>query len=205
MRFKAIFIAAVFAAAVGPQTASAQEDHRPNLIVPSGMSASIGGGVMGFTDDTMTDFTSAGGAWEARFIFGTREYLGLEAAYSGTAIGVDAIGLDSNAVLVSTGLEALARANLLKGDVQPYAVAGVGWRRYDLTNADFNNSSVTEEDNVFEVPLGVGVAYRYKGLVLDARGLFRVALEEDLIATAAGQDSAKLHTIEASARIGWEF
>lgn len=204
MQVKAIFIGAVFAAAMLPLSVSADE-NQPNLMFSSGMSASVGGGIMGFADSDMNDFVDVGGAWEARVAVGTREYVGFEAAYTGSAASIDAIGLDSDAVLVSTGLEALARANLLKGEIQPYAVAGVGWRRYDLTNADTNTSSVTDEDDVFEIPLGIGAAYRYKGLVLDARGMFRVALEEDLIATAAGQDEAKLHTIEGTIKVGWEF
>lgn len=197
-------------------TASAQEMQEqpersteyetPNLLSPYGMSAMIGGGVVGFTDSDTTDFTDVGGSWEARFAFGTREMIGTEIAYTGSAQNVEAVGLDDDALLISTGLEALGRINVGVYDWQPYAVAGVGWRRYDVTNSDFNTSSVAEDDNVFEIPLGIGVSYRMNQFVLDVRGMFRPTIENDLIRTGPDDDEeAELHNWSATARVGFEF
>lgn len=190
------------------QSSSADTDkNRPKLLTKFGMSASVGGGIVGFTDTDTTDFADVGGSWEARLAVGTRRMLGAEIAYTGGAHNIDALGLDSSAVLVSTGLEALGRVNLTTVALQPYILAGVGWRRYDVTNADFNTSSVNEDDNVLEIPLGVGVAYRYKGLVVDVRALFRAAADSDLVRVGANQanNTAELHTWEGSLRVGWEF
>lgn len=182
------------------------DPYRPNLLTPYGMSASIGGGVMGFTDSNMTDFADVGGAWEARLAIGTRRMVGAEVAYTGGAQNITALGLDSNAVLVSTGVEALGRVNFTTIALQPYVIAGVGWRRYDVTNADFNTSSVSDKDNVLEIPMGIGLAYRYRGFVVDARGIFRAAADSDLIqARSNNGKSADLHTWEGSVRLGWEF
>ncbi|HUH04199.1 MAG TPA: outer membrane beta-barrel protein [Kofleriaceae bacterium] len=178
----------------------------PRLMSEHGMSAMIGGGVFGFTDPDTTDFIDVGSAWEARFAFGTREMIGTEVAYTGSAQNIDAAGLDGDAVLVSTGLEALARMNVFgRRAWQPYAVAGIGWRRYDVTNADFNTSSVRADDNVLEIPLGVGVAYRVNQLVLDVRGTFRPTLDNDLIAETPAEPDTQLHNWAATARVGFEF
>lgn len=178
----------------------------PSLISEHGMSAMIGGGVFGFTDEDTTDFIDVGGAWEARFAFGTREMIGTEVAYTGSAQDIDAAGLDGDAVLVSTGLEANARINVFgRRAWQPYAVAGVGWRRYDVTNDDFNTSSVANDDNTLEIPLGVGVAYRMNQFVLDVRGTFRPTLDNDLIADTPDEPGTELHNWAATARVGFEF
>ena len=46
-------------------------------------------------------------------------------------------------------------------------------------NADFNTSSVSKDDDVLAVPLGVGFGYRYQRLILDARALFRGRIKSD--------------------------
>lgn len=182
-----------------------EDPNRPDLITPYGLSAAVGGGVIGFLDGDMTDFADVGGAWEVRAAFGTRLPVGAELAYTGGAMNIDALGLDEDARLISTGLEGVIRANVLTGEIQPYAIAGIGWRRYDLTNADFNTSAVTEEDDLLEVPLGVGVAWRYRGLVLDLRAAFRLATGADLVGEAEDGDEPALHTWDTSLRAGWEF
>jgi hypothetical protein len=189
--------------------AQSSDDTDPNrpkkLLLRYGMSASVGGGIVGFTDGDTTDFADVGGRWEARLAIGTRTPIGFEAAYTGGAQAIDALGLDTSAVLVGSGLEGLARLNLATRAWQPYVLAGAGWRRYDLTNADFNTSSVNDQDNVLEIPLGAGVAYRYKGLVVDLRAVFRAAIDSDLVKTPEGANNADLHTWETSVRAGFEF
>lgn len=177
----------------------------PSLMTPYGMEASVGGGIIGFTDGDANDFTDVGGSWQARLLVGTRTMWGVEVAYTGAAHSVDALGLDNDAILVSTGLEALGRFNFLTQEWQPYLVAGLGWRRYDVTNADFNTSAVSDSDNLLEIPLGGGLAYRSGGLVIDLRLMFRAAADEDLIQAAPFEDEPSLDTFEGSLRVGWEF
>jgi hypothetical protein len=188
--------------AAGP---AAAEEPQPSLLTPYGMSVSAGGGVIGFADEATRDFAEVGAMWGARFTFGTRLPIGAEAAYTGGIQEIDALGLDQDAQLLSNGVEAALRLNLFTGAWQPYMLAGAGWRRYDLANVDTNTSSVADEDNVFEVPVGVGVAYRVAGLVIDLRGMFRAAFDEDLIATTAEETEKTLDNFEGRLEIGWEF
>lgn len=201
--------AGALALAAGTAAAQQSKDEDPNmpkLYTQIGVSASVGGGVFGFTDSKMTDFTNVGGTWGARIVAGTRLPVSIEAAYSGGAAAIDAIGLDNNAILVSTGIEGEARVNFLTGDWQPYALAGIGWRRYDVTNTKVNTSDVQDSDNVLEVPMGAGIAWRYKGLVVDARGMFRAAFSNDLVAPQGqGNNKPDLHNWEAMINGGWEF
>ncbi|HEY4182102.1 MAG TPA: hypothetical protein VGM90_34905 [Kofleriaceae bacterium] len=167
----------------------------------------LGGGVEGFTDHTMRTSTQTGGNWDVRAIFGTRQYLAVEAAYIGSAQGIDALGLDNSAVLVGNGVEGALRLNFTKDQlVQPFVFAGAAWRRYDLKNASFNTSAVRSEDDVLEIPMGAGLAYHYRGLMFDARGEFRAATQEDLMPSLTNQgDSAKMHRWGANLNVGYAF
>ena len=172
-----------------------------------GIGVVLGGGVEGFTDKTMRESTQVGGNWDVRAIFGTRQYLGFEAAYIGSAQGINALGLDSNAVLVGNGVQGNLRLNFTKDHlVQPFAFAGAAWRRYDLKNADFNTSAVAGSDDVLELPMGVGLGYKYRGLLFEARGEFRAVTNEDLMPSLSGNDdAAKMHRWGANANLGYAF
>ncbi len=189
-----------------PAVAQAQSAERePGLLTPMGMSLTVGGGVTAFTDQDMQDVTDPGGSWEARVTAGTREYIGLEAAYVGTAQAIDALGLDTDAILLGSGLEATARINLVKGQFQPYLLAGAGWMHYQIENADVNTSSINEDDDVLQVPLGIGFGYRYQRLILDARGMFRPTAYSDLVNPSTADETISLHSWTALARAGFEF
>lgn len=185
------------------------EDERPgHLLTPNGMSVSIGGGVVGFIEDDMRDFTGTGGSWEARVTYGTRSPIAVEAAYVGTAQSVDALGLDEDALLVSNGVEGNVRVNVLQMDYQPYLFGGIGWSRYNLARDDFNTSSVKDEEDILYVPLGVGFGFQTMGFAVDVRGTYRVAFEDELLqVNEAGEEppDAGMDSWAASARVGWEF
>lgn len=175
-----------------------------------GLSIAAGGGVEGFTGDALRRNTKDGGLWNVRATFGTRSFLAFEAQYIGSAQAVDApFGLDSNAMLVSNGVQGNLRLNFLRDrPVQPFLFAGAAWRRYDITNTARNLSDISDEDDVFEVPLGVGMAYRWRGLLLDARGEFRVASDEDLMPRfdlGGLRDQAPMNRYGVHAAIGYEF
>lgn len=175
------------------------------LLYPWGMAVSAGGGVMDFAGDSARDITGTAGQWDARIAFGTRQPIGFEAAYIGTAGSIDAIGLDSDAMLVSNGAEGLLRVNFVPGVVQPYAFGGVAWRRYDLTNTDTNTSDVIGQDDVLEVPLGLGIGFRTGSLILDARAAYRVATDEDLIPNEDQTGFSTLDSVNISGHVGVEF
>lgn len=182
------------------------ESEDETLLTRYGLSLTVGGGVSGFTDETMRDTANDGGVWDVRAAFGTHYPVAIEAAYIGSVQSIDAVGLDADAMLLGTAVEGLARVNLIPdGAFNPYFFAGAAWRRYDLTNADTNTSDVTETDNLLEIPTGVGIGYRLGGFVADLRGEFRIANNEDLIREDFGPDRARMHTWAASAKLGYEF
>jgi hypothetical protein len=191
-------------------------DTDTHLMSGFGTSVQVGGGVFGFTSDGADDFMNTGGSWTARLVFGTRMPLALEAAYIGSANDIEALGLDEDAVLLSNGAEANLRWNVLStlfrtgidtpiGYMDPYVFSGIGYRRYSLVNEDFNTSSVNDNDNVGEVPIGGGVNWMIGGLAVDLRGEYRLAFDDDLLAAGGRTESTELNTWNASARVGWEF
>jgi hypothetical protein len=172
-----------------------------------GLSLSVGGGIMGFTDKTMRDTTSTGGLWDVRVGVLTNKWVGAELAYEGGLQNIDALGLDTDARLLSTALEADARVNFIQGrwGVQPYAFAGVGWRRFELNNVSTNTSDVNDQDDLVEIPLGVGLGMRYQGFLVDVRGSFRPAFDNDLVPTDNTGDHADMHTWATALRLGYAW
>jgi opacity protein-like surface antigen len=173
--------------------------ERPSLVTGLGMDAEIGGGVQRFIDVGARSITNVGGNWTARLILGTRSHLGAEAAYVGSAQGMNVLGLSDSAVLVSNGVEGALRFNMLTGDWQPYALAGYTFRRYTIQNAAVNTSSVLNADNVSEIPVAVGIAYRVQGFVADLRFNYNNAFNSALI------PDSNLSTYGVSAKVGFEF
>jgi hypothetical protein len=174
-----------------------------------GVAFVLGGGVEGFTNDSLRSSTKDGGNWDARAIFGTRDWVGFEAAYIGSAQSIDALGLGGDAVLVGNGVQGNLRLNLTKDAlVQPFAYAGAAWRHYQLQNEGINTSDVRDSDDVLEIPMGVGLAYKQDGFMIDARGEFRAATGEDLMPSLSGLDGdsrAEMHRWGVNANIGYAF
>jgi hypothetical protein len=177
-----------------------------------GFAISAGGGVSGFTDNTARSATQDGGGWDVRATFGTRSPIAAEISYLGSAQAIEALGLDNNAVLLGNGVQANVRVNLTTDtDLQPFLFGGAAWRRYQVTNTDSNTSDVADDDDVLEIPVGAGLAYRYRGLILDMRGEYRRTTQEDLMPSLtqdgpfANDGQAELHRWGVNANIGYEF
>lgn len=179
-----------------------------------GASVLVGGGVTNFTQSNLTDSTSVGGYWDVRGSLGTRSILGLEAAYHGNSRDIQAIGLREETFLVGNGLEGAIRVNApltfeqnnLDVLVEPFAFGGVGWTRYNLFNEGTNTSSVLDQDDVFVVPLGVGIAGSVEGVMLDARFTYRPAFGSDLVGSATGAfETDSLSDWSLGANLGFEF
>jgi hypothetical protein len=172
---------------------------------PSGFGTAVqlGGGVVNFSGSTARDMTNVGGMWDLRLAFGTRSIIGLEAAYVGSAQGINAIGLDPDAILVGNGGEAALRLNApfaYRGSlVEPFAFGGAGWTRYNVVNDNFNTSFVREKDDVLTVPFGGGLAASFQGFMFDARFTYRVLYDNQLLG------NANLDNWMVSANIGSEF
>jgi hypothetical protein len=174
---------------------------RPEIVTGIGLGLTIGGGVTGFIDDDVQGATQVGGAWDARLTIGTRSLLAAEIGYLGGAQSIDALGLDNDAVLLTNGAEAALRLNILAGIVQPYILAGGGWTHFRLVNSDFNTSAIEDSDNAAHFPLGGGLGVRYEGLLIDARGVVRPVVDDELFA----EQGAGMHSWEAKMSAGAEF
>jgi hypothetical protein len=178
--------------------------RRPYAPPPGfGATVTLGGGFMNFTGQAARDATTAGGAWGLRMVWGTRTFVGVEAAYVGSLNGVSALGLDDNALLLGNGVEGALRLNLpviYNGAlVEPFVIGGVGWTRFDVINDDFNTSSLTQTDHILTVPAGAGLTTVVRGVLLDARFTYRFAFNENLFGTN------DLGNWIVSANIGSEF
>jgi hypothetical protein len=187
------------------------DDLLPSRI---GVSTILGGGVSGFTDSTMRGATAdVGGLWDLRVTVGTHIPLGIELGYVGTATNLRGLPAGQNGTLVGTTFEGALRYNVLPHfPATPYLFAGIGWQRYDVTNANvtLSDSGMNDMDNLLEFPMGAGMAYRMSGFVFDVRGTFRATTEQNLVLERAttsptSEDFAPMHTWEASAALGYEF
>lgn len=189
------------------------EEHPVNVTVVESkprrnLSLSLGGGISDFTDGTVRDRTDINAAYEARLGIGIHSILGLEAAYVGTAGSIDTLGLDDDAMLISNGVEGLARLNLGNFEVQPYVVGGASWVRYSVVNDSFNSSDVRDSDDVLAIPFGGGVSSYLgdSGLMLDARFTYRATFDDDLIRpTPSNSDGSSLSNWMATLKLGYTF
>src|SRR5262245_12223636 len=205
MRFKNLIVIGV-GIAIGSlaRTATAQP-----VIDYKGIAVTAGGGVMGFTDKGMRDNTTVAGAWDVLAQFSTKSWLSIEGQYLGTASSIDSLVGGKSANLVGHAIGGDVRFNALPDDAwQPYGFVGAAYRRYDVTGASFSTSDagMNDSDNLLEIPVGAGLAYREGNLVVDVRGTFRAAVDSALVLkSATATDYVPMHNWAATARIGWEF
>jgi hypothetical protein len=143
----------------------------------------FGAGVTGFVDGDSRDTASTGAEWHARIVYPVLPPFAIETAYVGSYQEMDSLGLDRDAHLINTTLEATVRWDMLHRKVRPYLFAGIGWSRFDITNADYNTSDIRDSDNLASFPLGGGVEYRLSELIFDARGTYRATAGADLMTT----------------------
>src|SRR6185369_14007037 len=136
--------------------------ERHELMPPSqvGVQAMVGGSATGFVEQGARSLTDTGGSWDGRLTVGTRLPVAVEAAYVGSAQGINALGLDTNAILLGNGAEGALRINMSTSRIQPYIFGGAGWMRYQLENTVVTNASMSGPDNVLTVPFGVGISGR---------------------------------------------
>ncbi len=186
-----------------------EQAPEPSGLERIGLGVALGGGVVDFTDSEARALTDLGGSWELRAIVGARLPLAAELAYTGSAQSIDVLGIGTDSVLLGNGGEVALRLQLPHKYVRPYAVAGVGWTHYQLTNTGGDNTSLmSSDDDVVTVPLGLGLTlHSMFGGTFDVRGTFRAAFQEDLMTGVyAGTGAvARLHTWNVNATLGWEF
>jgi len=180
---------------------------RPRPPSRIGIEATVGAGAIGFITESARDATQPGAAWDARLLFGSRSPIALEGAYVGSVQNIQALGLNTNSLLLGNGVEGTVRVNLSHAQVQPYVFGGVGWTHYQLTHAATNTSSLLDKDDVGTVPLGVGLSARLgRAFILDIRGTYRATFADDLLRTnASNGTSSSMQSWNAAGRVGFEF
>jgi hypothetical protein len=172
------------------------------------MAVSVGGGVSEFTDSKARDRTGLAGEYEARLLFGISTPLAFEAAYVGTATGLDTLnGGENSATLLSNGVEGMARINFTAAVVQPYIVGGASWVHYSVVNSKVALSDVRSNDDVLAIPFGGGIAaYPGGSFMIDARFVYRLTYDDDLMKpTATNTTGAGLENWNVSLRLGYAF
>lgn len=212
------WLLAVLACAL-PRAASAQDIDEPvHLSLPPtsgiGLQLSLGGGVTQFTNRTLRDTTSPlGGLWDLRAVMGTRVPIGIEVAYLGSAAQIHSLFSQPTAVIVGTTIESDLRLNILPSQVlDPYVFAGIGWTRYNVDDQAFTlgTTGIRTQDDMMEVPAGAGVAFRWDGLVADARGTFHATDGSELVLAENSRNAttgqfAPMHSWDATLSVGYEF
>lgn len=191
----------------GPAPAPAEEEYGAGAWMHDiGLGISVGGGVDDFVGDTMRGATGVGGDWTARLTLGTRSFIGAELSYIGSAQSISRLGLSSNSELIGNGAQAVVRINgTVDYPVQPFIYGGAAWRHYSLNNSGANFSDVSNSNDTFEVPLGVGLGTYLSGLMLDVRGEYRFAWgDHTLVPTSSGGDSL-LDRWAVTGTIGYAF
>lgn len=190
-----------------------QEKIANALVTPAGVYGFLGGGATNFTQPDATGGTGVGGYWDARVGVGTRSILGAEVGYTGTARDISALGVGSDAWLMSNGVEGVARLNvpLTPGEegkvlVEPYTFGGIGWNRYNVVSDVSTSADLSNEDDVMTVPLGLGMAFGFSGVTLDTRATYRQAIGSDLFGNETSSfGESSLNGWSAGAALGFEF
>ncbi len=153
----------------------------------------VGGGYEDFTNSSVKGMTSGGGAWSARVVAGTRQFVGVEGAYVGAARSIDALGLSSDASLVSNGVEGNVRVNIpivrRVALIEPFGFVGLGWSRYHVGNTQTRTSDVATNDDIMAIPMGAGLEYAYRSFIADARFTYRQTYYNDLLRAGGNLNS----------------
>lgn len=214
-RFTLLASTALFA----PNLASADDPgpysyswHDNRLSSGYGVSATVGSGVSGFTNHSMRNAvtSSVSGLWDLHVTLGSHTPLALDLSYVGTVTSIDGLIGAQSGSLIGTAAESALRYNILPHHAwNPYAFAGIGWQRYDLTGGTFtlSDTGINESDNSIVFPMGAGLVYRDRsGFVVDVHGTFRANTRAGLVLEHADSTSyAPMHTWAASGALGFEF
>lgn len=186
--------------------------HDSQLRSGYGIAVLVGGGVTGFTDRAMrnTMQNPADGLWDIHLTLGSHIPLAFEAGYIGTAGRINSLTTTQFGTLVGTTVEGAVRWNVLPhNSFDPFLFVGVGWQRYDVTNAQFrlSDQGIRDSDNMITYPMGGGVQWRdSSGLVIDVRGTYRPTSDYGLVSErSTTQSFVPMHSWAASLSGGYEF
>ena len=176
-----------------------------NWVHDVGVALSVGGGVDDFAG-SMRNTTSLGGSWDARLSFGTRSYIAGEASYIGSAQTFNTIA-SNHGTLTGNGAQAALRLNAtVDYPIQPFIYGGAAWRHYNLNSSTAALADVAQNSDVFELPVGGGIAAYFENLMLDVRGEYRFAWGgSDIANGSTNNGTGALSRWGVSGNIGYVF
>ena len=188
-----------------PAPYAVEETHAyPVWMNKLGSAVMLGGGFEDFTQAGPKAATSAGGSWDLRLAAGTRQFIGLEAAYVGGARNVNGLGFATNTTLVNNGVEGNLRVNVPvvagRALIEPFGFIGLGWQHYSLSTA-VATADVTRTDDVMTMPYGGGLMAAYGRFMVDARIQWRDTFYNNMFSVTG----SKLNTWGAGGNVGLEF
>ncbi|HEY1810911.1 MAG TPA: hypothetical protein VGG74_01055 [Kofleriaceae bacterium] len=153
-----------------PHYTESEQYHIPWLAM------TIGGGVDDFAGDTLRHSTQLGGSWNARLTIGQHNILAGEVSYIGSAQNVNGLGIGTRSTIVGNGVQGDLRLNgTINSMFQPFIYGGAAWRHYSTTETPNAFADLATTDDVFEIPVGAGIAAYFGGLTVDVRGEYRFA------------------------------
>ena len=165
----------------------------------------VGGGFQDFTNGHIKNVTGDGGYWTARVVAGTRQYVGMEAAYVGDARSISGLGFSTSSMLISNGLQGNLRLNLpiVRGVslIEPFGFVGVGWSHYTVTSNNAAVSDVTSRGRRAHAAVRRRARDSYRGFMADARFTYTQTYYNNLTETIGGN----LNTWGVGGQIGFEY
>ena len=199
-----LFVLLALSGAARAQTPTVSEvQARPHLLTDYGESLVVSGGVTNFIEDSIRNRTDVGGFWEARLGFGTRFWVGVEGAYTGSARKIRDTGVDTN--LIGNGAEGDVRLNYPYSNgnwlIEPFAFGGLGWTHFNVNGLQASTASLRSSDDVLTVPVGGGLTVGYDHILFEGRFTYRQTFNEDLVPGGNGT----LKNWAAGASVGYEF
>lgn len=202
----AVFVASALVAFCSSAAAQIRDDDAHDAVAHAHQRYTLiaGVGFEGFIDSHMRDAVSSGPAWNVRGTIGNPENVNFEVFYSGSRQPMK-MGADT---LVANGLLAQLRINMFpEARLEPFFYMGAGWSRFSVKGRT-PDSMFPAHDDVLEMPIGIGFAYRVGDLVADLRTGFTVITGQDLIRNPepdGSEDSYSMHRFGVTAQIGYSL
>jgi hypothetical protein len=175
------------------------------------ISVKIGAGQGDFLGEESRAATRWGATYEARALVGSDSPIGIEAAYVGSARGIEGYGIADNAGLISNGVEGALRlaAPIVTGavDFAPFLFGGLGWEHYTLVGEGNNTAGIQNDDSLLTVPVGVGVELGFGNFNVEARGTYKHGFDAEMFGDTNGGflDDANMNTWNVGLAAGVAF
>lgn len=187
------------------QAIRAEDAHLAVLAGRDRLDVTAGAGVEGFIGVGMRNAVGIGPSWAVRVAYGNPQSVRVEAEYVGSQQPIRLMDVGGN--LVGHGVHGLVNINLFpEARYEPFFYAGAGWSRYSVSSG--GAGLLASRDDVFEMPIGIGAAYRWHNVVVDVRAGVRVTTGPDLLPSPmpeGSEHSEMMHRYGIAAQLGYSL